>query len=115
MVAVEIQACPSNDTAVQRRTGEGAKRPTRSSDCNGGLGAVLLKSLSNTSDCDHHVVMVLAEEPTEILGDQVVLKAVALPDDPLGHGRCRVIHGEVRQLVILRDEPDPRGRQAQAL
>ncbi len=28
---------PANDTAVQRRTGEGAKRPTRPSDGNGGL------------------------------------------------------------------------------
>src|SRR4029079_1102610 len=27
----------SNDTAVQRRAGEGAKRPTRPSDCNGGV------------------------------------------------------------------------------
>ena len=34
-----IRARPANDTAVQRRTGEGAKRPTRPSDCNGGLGS----------------------------------------------------------------------------
>src|SRR3954469_23544870 len=31
----EAIACLPNDTAVQRRTGEGAQRPTRSSDCNG--------------------------------------------------------------------------------
>src|SRR6516164_7462762 len=30
---------PSNDTAVQRRPHEGAKRPTRLSDCNGRLAA----------------------------------------------------------------------------
>jgi hypothetical protein len=30
-------ACLSNDTGVQRRTREGAKRPTRPSDCNAGL------------------------------------------------------------------------------
>ena len=30
-----------NDAAVQRRTGEGAKRPTRPSDCNGGVGQPL--------------------------------------------------------------------------
>ena len=32
-----VALCPANDTAVQRRAGEGAKRPTRPSDCNGGL------------------------------------------------------------------------------
>src|SRR5262245_33050018 len=31
--------CLSNDTAVQRRAHEGAQRPTRPSDCNGGLGS----------------------------------------------------------------------------
>src|SRR6188768_1090131 len=32
-----LRASPPNDTAVQRRAGEGAKRPTRPADCNGGL------------------------------------------------------------------------------
>jgi len=31
--------CPPNDIAVQRRPGEGAKRPTQPSDRNGGLGS----------------------------------------------------------------------------
>ena len=36
---VRHETCPPNDTAVQRRAGEGAKRPSRASDCNGGLGS----------------------------------------------------------------------------
>ncbi len=36
-----LMSTPSNDTAVQRRVGEGAKRPNHSSDCNGGLAGVV--------------------------------------------------------------------------
>ena len=36
------RACASNDTGVQRRTREGAQRPTRPSVCNAGLGGTQL-------------------------------------------------------------------------
>ena len=45
-------ARPSNDTAVQRRAREGAKRPTRPSVCNGGLDRAYLERLSRHADND---------------------------------------------------------------
>src|SRR6266496_347567 len=49
----------SNDIAVQRRAREGAKRPTRPSDCNGGLASAPLRLAPR----DFHLAWIAKRDP----------------------------------------------------
>lgn len=74
---------------------------------NAELGAAFRHSaLNSIANPEETVVVILTEKPAEVLRDQVVLEAVALADYLLGNRRRGFVDRGVRQLVVLRDEPN---------
>ena len=76
--------------------------------CSGLLAGESSQSLSNhVSYRDDEVVVVLADEPREVLGDEVVLKGVATSDHELRDASGRLIDEEGLMWSSLNDKPEP--------
>ena len=75
--------CPAHDTAVQRRTGEGTKRPTRSADCNPGLGGLVGRGYTRRMIHGAHVIIYSKDSEADRAFFRDVLKYESVD---AGHG-----------------------------